>query len=68
MDKKGHRIEKAEFILKADKDGFSAEIMGSPSQIAYLLCMAMSKKKEIRELIEVALEALRKADESVKNN
>ena len=68
MDNQEEFKGKAEFILKADKDGFSAEIMGSPSQIAYLLCMAMSKKKEIRELIEVALEALRKADESVKNN
>ena len=68
MDKKGHRIEKAEFILKADGDGFSAEIMGNPADIAYLLCMAMTKKKEIRELIEVAMAAMNRADEQVKNN
>lgn len=59
---------RTEFVLKADKDGFSAEIMGSPGEIAYLLCMAMTKKKEIKELVEVALMALRKADEQVKNN
>ena len=46
----------------------TAEIMGSPVDIAYLLSMAIAKNKNIGDLMEAAINAVKHADERTKNN